>query len=147
MSDSFYIGLMSATTILSIFILVVEKMHFVRSSPGVDFTKILRAAFSYESLLSSFLYLRLRFVFFWRKEIGVKAAHRMLVKLTTVLSIFWPLMLITSLPSFKIDIEQMIADDFTLKRLLLVGEWFLFQRFNDMTLSQCFSTFWAPSPG
>ena len=32
---------------------------------------------------AAFLYLRLRFVFFWRKDIGAKAACKMLVKLTT----------------------------------------------------------------
>ena len=46
---------------------------------GVNFTKILWAAFSYESLLNSFLFLRLRFVFFWQKEFGAKAARKMLV--------------------------------------------------------------------
>ena len=49
---------------------------------GVNFTNILRAAFLYESLLSSFLYLWLRFVFFWQKEIGENTSHKMLVKLT-----------------------------------------------------------------
>ena len=32
---------------------------------------------------AAFLYLRLRFVFFWRKDISAKAACKMLVKLTT----------------------------------------------------------------
>ena len=43
--------------------------------PGVYFTKILQAAFSYESVSSS------SFVLFWQKEIGAKAACKML-KLT-----------------------------------------------------------------
>ena len=31
---------------------------------------------------AAFLYLQLRYVFFWRKEIGTKAGRKMLVKLT-----------------------------------------------------------------
>ena len=50
---------------------------------GVNFTNILRAPFSYESLLSSFSVDTLRFDFFWRKDIGAKAARKTLVKLTT----------------------------------------------------------------
>ena len=57
----------------------------VKLPPGVNFTNILRAAFSYESLLSSFSVDTLRFDFFWRKEIGAKAARKMLVKLTPAL--------------------------------------------------------------
>ena len=53
----------------------------VEVPPCVNFTKILRAAFSYESVLSSFSLLRARFVFFWQKKIGAKAARKMLVKL------------------------------------------------------------------
>ena len=33
-------------------------------------------------LRAAFLYLHCRFVLFWRKEIGAKSAHKMLVKLT-----------------------------------------------------------------
>jgi hypothetical protein len=40
--------------------------------PGINFTNILGAAFSYKS-----------FVLFWHKNICAKAAHKMLVKLTT----------------------------------------------------------------
>ena len=49
-----------------------------RICSGVNFTNFLRAAFSDESLS----YLRLKFVFFWQKEIVEKAARKMLVKLT-----------------------------------------------------------------
>ena len=49
---------------------------------GVNFTNILRAPFSYKSLLSSFSVDKLRFDFFWRKDIGAKAARKTLVKLT-----------------------------------------------------------------
>ena len=45
----------------------------VKNDAGVNFTNILRAAF---------LYLGLRFVYFWQKEIGAKAAHKMFIKLT-----------------------------------------------------------------
>ena len=55
-------------------------------SAGVNFTNILRAPFSYESLLSSFSVDKLRFDFFWRKDIGAKAARKTLVKLTIGLS-------------------------------------------------------------
>jgi hypothetical protein len=50
--------------------------------PGVNFTNILRAAFSYESFCASFMYLQFGFVILWRKDFGTKAAHKMLVKLT-----------------------------------------------------------------
>ncbi len=49
---------------------------------GVNFTNILRAAFSYESFCASFMCLQFGFVIFWRKDFGTKAAHEMLVKLT-----------------------------------------------------------------
>ena len=52
------------------------------SQSRVNFTNNLRAAFSYESVLSSFSVLTFRFVIFQRKEIGAKAARKMLVKLT-----------------------------------------------------------------
>ncbi len=49
---------------------------------GVNFTKILRAVFLYESFARIFLYLHFRFIFLWRNNIGAKAAHKKLVKLT-----------------------------------------------------------------
>jgi hypothetical protein len=49
---------------------------------GVNFTNILRAAFSYESFARSFFVLRFKVCTFWRKNIGAKAASNMLVKLT-----------------------------------------------------------------
>ena len=53
------------------------------AQPGVNFTKILQAAFSYKSVLSSFSLLRRhRVVFFCQKEIGAESAHKMLVTLT-----------------------------------------------------------------
>jgi hypothetical protein len=51
----------------------------VKSTSGVNFTNIIRAAFSYKSFALS---LDLRFVLFWRKNIGAKAVRNMLVKLT-----------------------------------------------------------------
>ncbi len=53
--------------------------------PGVNFTNILRAAFTCVSCACSFLCLRFRFVFYWCKPTGVKAVRRTLVKLTPVL--------------------------------------------------------------
>ena len=60
--------------------IVSGEYHFWQL--GASFTNILRAAFSYESVLSSFSVLTFRFVIFWRKEIGANAARKMLVKLT-----------------------------------------------------------------
>ncbi len=51
--------------------------------PGVYFTNSLRAAFSFKRYAISFLVFYFRFVIFWRKEIGIKAALKMLMKLTT----------------------------------------------------------------
>ena len=58
------------------------KCAFSTRNTGVNFTNILRAAFLCESLVSSFSVLTFRFVIFGRKEIGAKAARKMLVKLT-----------------------------------------------------------------
>ncbi len=49
---------------------------------GVKFTNILRAAFSNKSFCAAFMFLQFRFVIFWQKDFGAKAAHKMLVKLT-----------------------------------------------------------------
>ncbi len=54
-------------------------------STGVYFTNIFWAAFSYESRMSSFYVLELRFNFPKRNENDAKGAHKMLVKLTTEL--------------------------------------------------------------
>jgi hypothetical protein len=51
-------------------------------TPGVYFTNILQAAFSFESLCTAFMCLRFGFVIFWRKAFGAKAAHKILAKLT-----------------------------------------------------------------
>ncbi len=48
----------------------------------VNFTNILCAVFSYESFVCSFLYLHFSPALFCRKDIGAKAALKMLVKLT-----------------------------------------------------------------
>jgi hypothetical protein len=50
--------------------------------PGVNFTNILRAAFSHKIFLRSFYVLTILVCNFWRKDFGTKAAHKMLVKLT-----------------------------------------------------------------
>jgi hypothetical protein len=51
---------------------------FALQSPVVNFTNILRAAFSNKS----FLWLQFGFVKFWPNDFGAKGAHKMLVKLT-----------------------------------------------------------------
>jgi len=50
---------------------------------GVNFINILRAPFSYESILGSLSLVTVKFEIFWRKNIGAKADHKMLMKLTT----------------------------------------------------------------
>jgi hypothetical protein len=54
----------------------------MKLTPGVNFTNILRAAFSYKSFLCSFYVLTIWVCNFWRKDLGTKAVHKMLVKLT-----------------------------------------------------------------
>ena len=51
--------------------------------PGVNFTNILRGAFSHESVLHTFFAYSLGFVTFWPKEIGAKAARKLLMNLPT----------------------------------------------------------------
>ena len=51
--------------------------------PGVNFTNILCASFSYETVMNRFLYLVFVFVFFWRKKIAIEAICKILLKLTT----------------------------------------------------------------
>jgi hypothetical protein len=53
----------------------------IMTTAGADFINILRAYFLYKS--KAFLYLQFVFVIFHRKNIGAKAARKMLVKLTT----------------------------------------------------------------
>ncbi len=48
----------------------------------VNFTNILCAAFTFISCAHSFLCLRFRFVLYWRKSTGAKAAWRTLMKLS-----------------------------------------------------------------
>ena len=52
------------------------------SSNGVNFTNILWPAFSYKSVLSSFFVLTVWLCILLAKNIGAKAAHKMLMKLT-----------------------------------------------------------------
>ena len=54
---------------------------FITLAPGVNFTNILRAAFSYESFLRRFYVLTIWVCIFWQMDFGAKAAHKMLVKL------------------------------------------------------------------
>ncbi len=48
----------------------------------VNFTNILRAAFSYQSSLHSLYVLTIWVSSLWQNDFGAKAAHKMLVKLT-----------------------------------------------------------------
>ena len=52
-------------------------------NPGVNFANILRAVFLYKNVLHSFYMLIFGFIIFWQKEIGAKAARKMLVNLST----------------------------------------------------------------
>jgi hypothetical protein len=49
---------------------------------GVDFTNILKTVFRTKVVAVVVLLLHFRFVYFWRKKIGIKASRKMLVKLT-----------------------------------------------------------------
>jgi len=44
--------------------------------PGANFINILRAAFSYKSVLHSFYLLTVQLCNFWQKNIGIKAAPK-----------------------------------------------------------------------
>ncbi len=55
--------------------------EFEFGTPEVNFTNVLRAAFIYVCLACSFLCLSFRFVFYWHKTVGAKAACRTLMKL------------------------------------------------------------------
>jgi len=55
----------------------------VNFHPGEYFINILCATFSYRSTFRSFFYLQFGLVLFWQKNIGTKAAHKMLIKFTT----------------------------------------------------------------
>ncbi len=50
---------------------------------GVNFSKILCATFCTKVFFAAFLELQFGFVIFWHKNIGAKAAYKMLMKLTT----------------------------------------------------------------
>jgi len=56
----------------------------MKLTPGVDFTNILQAAFLRKGLLKLFATDSLALLFFWQKNIGSKAACKMLIKLTPV---------------------------------------------------------------
>ncbi len=54
----------------------------------VTFTNILLTVFSNRIVLLSFSFITVGFVIFWHKEIGTKAARKILVKLTTAENTF-----------------------------------------------------------
>ncbi len=54
---------------------------FMKQTPWVNFTNILRKIFMYVSCKRSFLCLRFRFVLYKRKTVGAKAVRRTLMKL------------------------------------------------------------------
>jgi hypothetical protein len=60
-----------------------NKIKASRDPPGVNFINVLRAPFSYKSILGSFSLVTVKFETFRRKITGAKAAHKMLMKLTT----------------------------------------------------------------
>jgi hypothetical protein len=58
----------------------------------VNFTNILQQLFHTKVLCALFMCLQFGFVIFWPKDIGAKAAHKMLVKLTPgvdLIELFW----------------------------------------------------------
>ncbi len=58
-----------------------QRSYWGKTLPGVNFTNALPAAFTYISFARSFFCLRSRFVLYWRKTVGAKAACRTLMKL------------------------------------------------------------------
>jgi len=61
----------------------VARTTTITTSPGVNFTNILRAAFSFEIISPSLSLITVCICNFWQKITGAKAALKMLVKLTT----------------------------------------------------------------
>jgi nucleoside recognition membrane protein YjiH len=64
------------------FCLSLMLVAVVFATAGVNFTNILRAAFRVKAFCAAFMCLQFGFVMFWQKDLGTKAAHKMLVKLT-----------------------------------------------------------------
>ncbi len=65
---------------------LITDCHFSSNqsfSPSDNFISILRVPFLFESVLHSFSLLTVWFCSFWRKNIGKKAARKILMKLTT----------------------------------------------------------------
>jgi hypothetical protein len=64
----------------------VAHEMLVKLTKVVNFTNILRDAFLHESVFRNFCALRINFCFklVWQKEIGAKAEHKILVKLTSL---------------------------------------------------------------
>jgi len=54
----------------------------MKLTKGINFTNILRAAYLYESVSCSFSLLTVWVCNFCQKKIGIKAAYKMLLKLT-----------------------------------------------------------------
>ncbi len=59
-----------------------KRKKILLQLPGINLTNVLCPAFSYVSCACTFLCLHFRFVLYWRKTVGAKAAHRTYVKLT-----------------------------------------------------------------
>jgi hypothetical protein len=75
-----YIGQSSQWRAFYIFIADTPSLDFSRSLPGVTFINFLLPPFSYKSALHSFyLFSLFGFVIFWHKNIGAKAACKMLM--------------------------------------------------------------------
>jgi len=63
--------------------LLISFFTMVDWLPGVNFINILHWNFLYKIVLWRFSLLQFGFVVFWHKNIGAKAARKMLMKLTT----------------------------------------------------------------
>ncbi len=78
------------TITLSVFLrfrdLRAQKLRvnmLVKSTPGINFINIILLPFCTKVVCAAFLYLNFGFVFFKQKNIGIKAACKMLKKLTS----------------------------------------------------------------
>jgi hypothetical protein len=72
----------------------------------VQFTNILQAAFYYQSSLRTFCVLTIWVCNFLAKGFGAKAAHKMLVKLTHLLTLFEKLDLLISMQQILLMVTK-----------------------------------------
>jgi hypothetical protein len=85
-------------------VLIRERFIIFRTIPNVNFINILLVPFSVESVLRSFPLVTVWLYNFWRKNIGAKAARKMLMTLTT--AAVW--VSIRALQNWKIFVKALL---------------------------------------